>query len=102
MSDMKNVIDALAEKLNIPKSQAKETFDFIFEEIDKAIQEDGEFAIAGFGKFVAKARPSRKARNPQTGATIMTEPKVVLKFKIAKATKEKYSKMFKHFDKMNK
>lgn len=47
-----------------------------------------EIPLQGFGKLSVKARPARKARNPQTGATIDVPASKTVSFAAAKALRD--------------
>ncbi len=81
------IIGALAEKAGVSKRQAG---DMLVElaEIAYAEAKNG-FTIPGIGKLVVVDRKARVGRNPQTGETIQIPAKRALKFRIAKAAKER-------------
>jgi DNA-binding protein HU-beta len=46
------------------------------------------FVVPGIGKLVLANRKARMGRNPQTGEPIQIKAKTVVKFRVAKATKD--------------
>lgn len=54
----------------------------------KETKKNGLFVIPGLGRLVKAHRKARMGRNPQTGEPIKIAAKTVVKFRIAKATKD--------------
>ena len=54
----------------------------------KALKEEKEMLLSGFGKFEAFTKKNRKGRNPQTGAEITIEASKLPAFKAGKALKD--------------
>ena len=82
------IMAALSEKTGLGK---KEVVDFMEKFVDLAYSEvksNGEFVIPGIGKLVKMDRKARMGRNPATGETIKIPAKTVVKFRVAKATKD--------------
>jgi DNA-binding protein HU-beta len=78
----------LAEKL---ESNNKHAASFLEHLIDVAVKEtkkNGVFVIPGLGRLVKAHRKARMGRNPQTGEPIQIKAKTVVKFRVAKATKD--------------
>ena len=48
----------------------------------------GVFVVPGLGRLVKAHRKARMGRNPQTGEPIQIKAKTVVKFRVAKATKD--------------
>ena len=82
------LVELLAGKMDSTKVQAELAIDTIFDSITLALKKGEEVSIAGFGKFVAKKRAAREARNPKTGATVKVPATTVPKFSAAKALKD--------------
>lgn len=70
------------------KKQAQEVVDGIFSALTDALKKNEPVQIAGFGSFKTAKREARIGRNPQTGAEIKIEARMVPKFVPAKALKE--------------
>jgi DNA-binding protein HU-beta len=83
---------ALAEEinkiLNTTKTQSEQVVEALFDTIVKALKRGDEVSIAGFGKFIKKAKPARMARNPKTGEQVKVAASNAAKFTVAKAFKE--------------
>ncbi len=70
------------------KKQAQEVVDSVFSTITKALKKNEPVQIAGFGSFKTAKREARTGRNPQTGAEIKIEARMVPKFVPGKALKD--------------
>ncbi len=86
----KELIAKLADHMDTNQSVAGDAvngvFDLIVGELKKG---DGhEVNLPGFGKFVAKHRPSREMRNPQTGKPMMSKAKTSAQFKPSAGLKD--------------
>jgi DNA-binding protein HU-beta len=83
------LVQKLAERLNIPKKQAGEFLDVFMDEVVKAMKSgDRKLNLSGFGIFKVVDRPARTGRNPRTGETIQIKASRKMKFVPAKALKE--------------
>lgn len=83
----KEMINAIAEKAECTKKDAKEILDAAFDTIIEAVMNGDDVRIGGFGTFTSVERAARTGRNPHTGEA--------LDIKASKAVKFKASKMFK-------
>ena len=83
---------ALAEEinkvLNTTKTQSEEVVECLFAAIINGLKKGDEVSVAGFGKFIKKAKPARMARNPKTGEQVKVAASNAVKFSVAKAFKE--------------
>jgi nucleoid DNA-binding protein len=70
------------------KKQAQDVVDCVFSAVTDALKKNEPVQIAGFGSFKTAKREARTGRNPQTGAEIKIEARMVPKFVPAKALKE--------------
>ncbi len=70
------------------RKQAQEVIDSVFGTITDALTKNESVQIAGFGSFKTAKREARTGRNPQTGAEIKIEARMIPKFVPAKALKE--------------
>lgn len=83
-----DLIAAVAEETDLPKSKATEVVDAIFSTIEKALKEQQEVRLIGFGSFVAAKRKATTGRNPQTGEEIQIPASISVRFKPGKALKD--------------
>ena len=81
------VIARVAEKAGISRKQAAAAIEALVQ-MAYAGAADG-FKIPGLGKLVKVDRKARTGRNPATGQAIQIPARTVLKFRIAKAAKDR-------------
>lgn len=84
------LIDIIAEDIDLTKAQIGEVYEKIFETILRAVKEDDKhrFLVKDFGTFELKHRNARKGRNPATGQEIDIPAKNTLNFRPAKAAED--------------
>lgn len=82
------IVTALAEKTGHSKKDVAAFLSELHELAIKEVKKNGEFSIGDFGKLVKARRAARMGRNPQTGEAIKIPAKTVVKFRLAKPTKE--------------
>ena len=75
------LIDAIAEKANLTKADAKKALDAFVDSTSDALKNGDRVALIGFGSFSVASRSARTGRNPQTGKVIEIAEKKVVKFK---------------------
>lgn len=78
----------IAEKLNVPKSQASEFVEAFLDQIVSALSRKEEVAFSGFGTFRVADRAARMGVNPKTGEKIQIAASKKPKFRAGKALKE--------------
>ncbi len=82
------LIKFIAKTHSIPQTQSEEALNLILHSITKALTENDEIMLAGFGAFATKLVPAREGRNPQTGAKMTIPAKIQVKFKPYKELKD--------------
>ena len=82
------LIDAVAEAADLPKTVASKALDAFLDVISKSLASGDIVALMGFGTFSTKDRAARVGRNPKTGAEIQIKAARVPNFKAGKALKE--------------
>jgi nucleoid DNA-binding protein len=82
------LIEAIAERADVPKSQAQKYFDTFEEVITDALKGGEEVQITGFGKFYVREQKARDGRNPQTGEKIKIPAQKVPTFSAGNSLKE--------------
>lgn len=82
------LIEALAEEMNIPLREASSAANTILEAMADALAAGDSIEIRGFGSFVVKEYGSYYGRNPKTGEKIQVKPKKLPFFKVGKELKE--------------
>jgi DNA-binding protein HU-beta len=78
----------LAEKNEMNNKAAAAFLEHLSDVAIKETKKNGVFVVPGLGRLVKAHRKARMGRNPQTGEPIQIKAKTVVKFRVAKATKE--------------
>ena len=84
----KELVGTLATQCGCTQAQASEFFEAFAGTIVGELKSGNEVNMPGFGKFIAKHRPSREMRNPATGKMMMSKAKTGAQFKPALALKD--------------
>ena len=79
---------AVAEANGITKKEATDLLANIADLALESTKATGAFTFPGIGKLKLVNRQARTGRNPATGETIQIPAKTVVKFAVAKATKD--------------
>ncbi len=82
------LIDALAQKIDLPKATAERAVNLIFDDIIAALKSDDKVNISGFGTFTVSNRKARQGRNPKTGDVIEIAASRSAKFKPGKLLRD--------------
>lgn len=82
------IVAALAEELDLKKTEVNAFMQALHGLAVKEVKKNGEFVLGDFGKLVKVKRAARMGRNPATGESIKIPAKTVVKFRLAKATKD--------------
>ena len=75
------LINAISEKANITKTEAKNALDATLEAIAEAMAQNDKVALIGFGTFSVSEKGERTGINPATKEKITIPAKKVVKFK---------------------
>lgn len=75
------LINAIAEKANLTKTDAKKALDATIEAIGEALAKDDKIALIGFGTFSVIEKDARTGINPRTKEKIEIAARKVVKFK---------------------
>jgi integration host factor subunit beta len=79
------IIDEIAKKLtHVTLKDLNDSSNLILEYMSDTLSNGDRIEIRGFGSFSLHYHPPRKARNPKSGATLMTEAKYSPHFKPGK------------------
>ena len=76
-----DLINEIAAKANLSKTDAKAALDATLESISQALANDDKVQLIGFGTFSVVEKPERKGRNPRTKEEIVIPARKVVKFK---------------------
>ncbi len=82
------LIEAIAERAEVPKSQAQKHFDAFEEVVTDALKNGEEVQVTGFGKFYVREQKARDGRNPQTGEKMRIPAQKVPSFSAGNSLKE--------------
>jgi DNA-binding protein HU-beta len=82
------LIEAIAEKTDVPKSQAQKYFDAFEEVVTDTLKGGDEVQVTGFGKFYVREQKARDGRNPQTGEKMRIPAQRVPTFSAGNSLKE--------------
>lgn len=82
------LIDAVADKAGLSKTDAGRALDSTFDAIARALKKGEKVALVGFGTFAVRKRAPRVGRNPKTGAPIRIAAARTAAFKAGKALKD--------------
>ena len=82
------VLSTLADKTGMQKKEVAAFMDALNTLALSEVKKNGMFSLGDLGKLVKVHRKARQGRNPATGATIQIPAKTVVKFRVAKATKD--------------
>lgn len=75
------LINAVAEKANLTKVQAKAAIDATINTITEQLLKEDKVALIGFGTFSVAEKPARTGVNPRTGEKLEIAARKVVKFK---------------------
>lgn len=84
----KELIEAIAEKSELTKSDANRALDAIVDSVANALAASESVILTGFGTFSVADRPERTGRNPRTGEPLVIEARREPKFKAGKLLKD--------------
>jgi integration host factor subunit beta len=76
-----DLVEEICKRSRLSKSENSRIVDEILNSIAQALSEGHHIEIRGFGTFKVRARRSRRARNPRTGAEVNVPAKLVPVFK---------------------
>jgi DNA-binding protein HU-beta len=82
------LIEAIAEMANSPKSEAQRYFNAFEEVVTDVLKSGDEVQITGFGKFYVREQKARDGRNPQTGEKMRIAAQKVPTFSAGTSLKE--------------
>lgn len=77
-------IEALANKGDMTKSEAKRNLNICLDIITECMQNNEEIVFSGFGTLLPWSQTARMARNPKSGIPVMIQPRTTVKFKAGK------------------
>ena len=84
-----DLISTIAAAADCSKASAEVAYDRLIDKIAGTIVAEGEADIRGLGIFKRERTPAREGRNPRTGETIQIAAGYKVKFKAAKALRDR-------------
>ena len=86
-----DIVSRVAAQSSLSRAAADNVVNAVFTAIGDGLAQDEAVAIAGFGTFSIKKRPSRSGRNPRTGENVTIADSAVPAFKASKALRDAVS-----------
>ena len=87
-----DLIQQIANKLDISKRQTEECLDLLINAITKSVAKGEKVTLVGFGTFERRDRRARKGRDPRSGTEIDIPAKKVPAFSAGKQFKQAVNK----------
>lgn len=78
-----DLVNEVAAKANLSKTDAKAALDSVLESIEQALANDDKVQLIGFGTFSVVEKEARTGINPRTKEKIQIAARKVVKFKPA-------------------
>ncbi len=82
-----DIINIVFEKVGLPKNEAKDIVETIFDTIKQTLIAGESVKITGFGTFNVRKKGSRIGRNPKTMEDVIIKPRRVITFKTSDQVK---------------
>jgi integration host factor subunit alpha len=76
-----DLVDALMQKLNLEKRDAKLLVDGFFNGIHQSLVQGKSVRLSGFGNFILRDKSARPGRNPKTGEEVEVAARRVVTFR---------------------
>ena len=84
-----DIIDHLHNEIGLNKSECKILIEDFFEEIKKALINNEEVKLSGFGNFELIDKKARPGRNPKTGEDVTISARRVVTFRAGNKLRKK-------------
>lgn len=88
-----DIVNLVFEKVGLPKNEAQEMVETVFDTIKQTLIAGESIKISGFGTFNVRKKNSRIGRNPKTKEEVEITPRRVVTFKVSDQIKELIEKM---------
>lgn len=92
MATKSEVIDRVAEVVDLPKVQVAKAVDALHDVITHLLAKGDSVTFVGFGTYTISERAAREGRNPQTGKSMHIAATKVARFKAGKKLKDAIQK----------
>ena len=83
-----DLIAAVADQTELPRTKAQEAVDAVFSAIEAALKKQEEVRLVGFGTFATAKRKAGTGRNPRTGEAMQIAASTTVRFKAGKGLKD--------------
>lgn len=83
------LIDLVAKRQNLPRKQAEDAVNAIFDAIVNAMKSDERIEIRGFGSFTTRHYGAYTGRNPRTGTSVEVPSKRLPFFRVGKDLRDR-------------
>lgn len=83
-----DLVAAVAEGTELSRAKAAEVVDAVFGAIEKALKNQEEVRLVGFGTFATAERKAGTGRNPRTGEEMEIPASTTVRFKAGKGLKD--------------
>jgi DNA-binding protein HU-beta len=83
-----DLIAAVAEQTELSRAKATEVVDAVFGSIERALKQQDEVRLVGFGTFATAQRKAGKGRNPRTGEEMDIPASTTVRFKVGKGLRD--------------
>ncbi len=82
------IIKSIQDQTGLTQNKSADIFESFLEIMKQSLEDGEDVMISGFGKFCVNEKNARRGRNPQTGESIMLEPRRVVTFQSSRKLKE--------------
>ena len=87
------LIVALANKLQLPKTEVEKRLDETTEIIIEELVNNNIISIVNFGTFEVKQRQERISIHPNTGKKLLVPPKLIIKYRTSSSFNKKLKEL---------
>lgn len=82
------MVEDICEKIGLPKKDATDIVEFLFDSMKNCLIEGETLKISGFGSFTVRNKKARLGRNPQTGEPMEISARSVITFKTSQVLRD--------------
>lgn len=87
-----DLAEKISEKYEYSRKDSLDYVESALEIIKETLASGENVKVSGFGQFMVKSKNARRGRNPQTGESIMIEPRHVVTFSISHVLRAEFKK----------
>ncbi|MFO8084224.1 MAG: integration host factor subunit alpha [Desulfobacterales bacterium] len=84
-----DIIEAVQKQIGLSKKECADLVEHLLESMKKALENDSDILISGFGKFCVNQKKARRGRNPASGEDMILEERRVVTFKCSGKLRER-------------